>query len=76
MINVLEVLCQPLEDGSVTISRAAASLTFPCQFILVGAMNPCPCGYYRPAQTRMPVHALANPQLPQQNPPQADLPVA
>ncbi len=44
--NVLEVLRQPLEDGAVTISRAAASLTFPCQFILVGAMNPCPCGYY------------------------------
>jgi magnesium chelatase family protein len=37
---------QPLEEGSVTISRAAASITFPCQFMLVAAMNPCACGYY------------------------------
>lgn len=44
--NVLEVMRQPLEDGQVTIARAAASLTFPCRFMLVAAMNPCPCGYY------------------------------
>lgn len=44
--NVLEVLRQPLEDGEVTIARAALSLTFPSRFTLVGAMNPCPCGFY------------------------------
>lgn len=43
--NVLEALRQPLEDGIVAISRAQASLEFPAKFILVAAMNPCPCGY-------------------------------
>jgi len=44
--HVLEVLRQPLEQGVVTVARAAASLTFPARFMLVAAMNPCPCGYY------------------------------
>jgi magnesium chelatase family protein len=44
--NVLEVLRQPLEDGVVTLSRAAVSLTYPARFTLAAAMNPCPCGYF------------------------------
>jgi len=44
--RVLEVMRQPMEDKVVTISRAHGSFTFPANFQLVGAMNPCPCGYY------------------------------
>ena len=44
--RVLEVMRQPMEDKMVTISRAQGSLTFPANFQLIGAMNPCPCGYY------------------------------
>jgi magnesium chelatase family protein len=45
-MRVLEVLRQPIEDKVVTISRAQGTLTFPASFMMVGAMNPCPCGYY------------------------------
>lgn len=42
----METMRQPLEDGKITISRAAGSLTYPCTITLIGAMNPCPCGFY------------------------------
>jgi magnesium chelatase family protein len=43
-MRVLEVLRQPIEDKIVTISRAQGTLTFPASFMLIAAMNPCPCG--------------------------------
>ncbi|MDI6732894.1 MAG: YifB family Mg chelatase-like AAA ATPase [Planctomycetota bacterium] len=44
--NLLEGLRQPLEEGTITIGRAAASVTYPAKFVLIAAMNPCPCGFY------------------------------
>jgi magnesium chelatase family protein len=50
--DVLEALRQPLEDGVVTVSRATGSITFPAQFLLVAAQNPCPCGYMSDPEKR------------------------
>ncbi len=52
--NVLESLRQPLEDRYVTVSRAAKTVRYPAQFMLIGAMNPCPCGYY--TDSKRPCH--------------------
>ncbi|MEJ5258705.1 MAG: YifB family Mg chelatase-like AAA ATPase [Anaerohalosphaeraceae bacterium] len=50
--HVLEMIRQPLEEGQVTVSRAKGTLRFPARFILIAAMNPCPCGYFGTAMRR------------------------
>lgn len=50
--SIIESLRQPIEDGSVTISRRFGSITYPSKFILIAAMNPCPCGYYKSGSNR------------------------
>lgn len=70
--NVLEVLRQPMEDARVTISRASMSLTYPASFLLVAAMNPCPCGFHgapdrvcscTPSQIQKYLHRISGPLL-------------
>ena len=62
--STLEVLRQPLEDGVVTISRAATSLTYPARFMLVASMNPCPCGFLRRPQAGLHLHPQPDSALP------------
>jgi magnesium chelatase family protein len=70
--DALEALRQPLEDGIVSISRASASLTYPARLMLVGALNPCPCGYSgdplhectcTPYQVQRYIHRISGPFL-------------
>ncbi len=70
--EVLEALRQPLEDGMVTVSRVTAQLTYPCDFLLLAAMNPCPCGHLNdphhnctctPAQVSRYHHRISGPLL-------------
>ena len=63
--RVLEALRQPIEEGRITVSRALRSVAFPARFVLVAAMNPCPCGYHGDPQTRLPLHAAADRALSQ-----------
>lgn len=70
--TVLEVLRQPLEDRFINISRAKYSITYPCSFMFVASMNPCPCGYYNhptkacvctPGQIHRYLHKISGPLL-------------
>ncbi len=70
--NTLEVLRGPLEENHVTISRSNASITYPCNFMFIASMNPCPCGYYgsienkcscRPEQIKKYINRISGPLL-------------
>ncbi len=56
--GALEALRQPMENGEISISRVGATLTYPCRFTLVAAMNPCPCGYYGSERCTCKEHAV------------------
>lgn len=70
--NSLEVLRGPLEDKKITISRLNTTVTYPCDFMLIASMNPCPCGYYgskekectcKPEQIKKYIHKISGPLL-------------
>ena len=54
--RVLDAMRQPLEEGRITVARAARTVGFPARFVLVAAMNPCPCGYLGDTRRALPVH--------------------
>ena len=62
--TILETLRQPLEDGRVTIARSHSAVSFPAEFMLVAAMNPCPCGYYSDPSPAVQVLATADREVP------------
>jgi len=75
--DALEVLRQPLEDGVVTISRARASFTYPARFLLIAAMNPCPCEVQSAQTCNAPLsQPLPHLALPSPSPPVPLLPPA
>ena len=65
--NVLELLRQPLEERSVTLARSNMTLSFPANFMLIAALNPCPCGFYGVADARVPLHGRDHHALPRQD---------
>jgi magnesium chelatase family protein len=65
--NVLELLRQPMEDGKIRISRAQRSNTYPSRFMLIAAMNPCPCGNFTDPKKNVSLHPLPDTALSRQD---------